>query len=102
LTPKNLEAAPEHSRSRDDAIGRQDEAFTREEVRVGTGGTFLCLHSSQAMKSTERKASAGMIRFALIILGLAVIFAAVYLFFLTPAEPENGQTPPHAINQGTP
>jgi hypothetical protein len=53
------------------------------------------------MKNTDRIASAGMIRFVLIILGIAVIIAAVYFVFLTPGVPDPGMPAPHAIDQGS-
>jgi hypothetical protein len=54
------------------------------------------------MKNTEPIASAGRIRFVLIVLGIAFMILGVYLVLPTPGEPEQGQTPPTAINQGTP
>ena len=53
------------------------------------------------MNSTERNASAGMMKFVLTIFGIAMILAAVYFVFLTPGEPEK-QSAPHAVNQEAP
>jgi phage shock protein PspC (stress-responsive transcriptional regulator) len=54
------------------------------------------------MKNSERNASARTIRFVLAIFGIAVLITAIYLVLLMPREPQEGQTPPHAINQSTP
>jgi hypothetical protein len=54
------------------------------------------------MKNTTPTASAGMIRLVLTISGIALIVLGVYLVLVAPVEPEQGQTPPHAIDQGTP
>jgi hypothetical protein len=38
------------------------------------------------MKSAEKKAASGMIRFVLTILVVAIVVAGFYLFYLTPGE----------------
>jgi hypothetical protein len=52
-------------------------------------------------EDTELIANAGRSRFILIIFGIAVTTVGIYLVLLTPGEPEQGQTPPHATSQVT-
>ncbi|WP_438749994.1 hypothetical protein [Pararhizobium sp. O133] len=50
------------------------------------------------MRDTEQKAKAGMGRFVILILGIALLLAGIYVVFETPGETQ-GQPSPHAIDQ---
>jgi type II secretory pathway component PulM len=61
-------------------------------------GTFVNLGRSACMRDTERKAKAGMYRFAIILFGVALLLAGSYIVFWTPGAAER-QPSPNAIHQ---
>lgn len=49
--------------------------------------------------STDGKARSAMMTFVVVIFGVALVIAGIYMIFFTPGQPEDEQPSPHAIQQ---